>query len=127
MRFYSGAADLEVVGEPFGGDLWIVGFGDFAMDPEQTFLRVHTRLSGVLARLFSPKLRSGLEFVCLCNAVMLLGLLVVMHVNFVAQVEAPFRCSPPCDLDLNCRRPRGWAFLCTEGGVSMVEYGLLTH
>lgn len=58
----------------------------FAMESEQAFLRVHTRLSGVLARLLTPKLRSGLEFVCLCNAVMLLGLLVVMHVNFVAQV-----------------------------------------
>jgi hypothetical protein len=41
----------------------------------------------LLARLFTPKLGStGVEFVCLCNAViMLLALLVVMHVNFVAQ------------------------------------------
>lgn len=94
MRFFTGAADLEVVGEAFGGDLSIVVFGDFAMESEQAFLRVHTRLSGVLAKLLTPKLRSGLEFVCLCNAVMLLGLLVVMHVNFVAQVLAPFAFFP---------------------------------
>lgn len=56
------------------------------MDPEQTFLRVHARLSGVLARLLTPKVRTGLEFACLFNAVTLLALLVVMHVNFVAQV-----------------------------------------
>ncbi|CAM6032700.1 unnamed protein product [Sphagnum compactum] len=55
------------------------------MDPEQTFLRVHARLSGVVARLLTPKFRSGLEYFCLCIALFLLALLVVMHVNFVAQ------------------------------------------
>ncbi|XP_073389155.1 membralin-like protein At1g60995 isoform X2 [Physcomitrium patens] len=55
------------------------------MDPEQTFLRVHARFSGVLARLLTPKVRKGLEFACLFNAMTLLALLVVMHVNFVAQ------------------------------------------
>ncbi|EFJ29169.1 hypothetical protein SELMODRAFT_440969 [Selaginella moellendorffii] len=55
------------------------------MDPEQTFLRVHARLSGVLARLLTPRFRTVLEYLCLFNAVVLLALLVVMHVNFVAQ------------------------------------------
>ncbi|BBM98228.1 hypothetical protein MPTK1_1g11860 [Marchantia polymorpha subsp. ruderalis] len=55
------------------------------MDPEQTFLRVHARLSGVLSRLLTPRFRALLEYICLCNALMLLALLVVMHVNFVAQ------------------------------------------
>lgn len=55
------------------------------MDPEQTFLRVHARVSGVLARLLTPKFRAVLEYLCLFNALMLLALLVVMHVNFVAQ------------------------------------------
>ena len=63
---------------------WEEEFG--IMDPEQAFLRVHARLSGVLARLLTPKFRTGLECVCLLNAVMLLALLVIMHVNFVAQV-----------------------------------------
>lgn len=58
------------------------------MDPEQTFLRVHARFSGVLARLLTPKVRKGLEFACLFNAMTLLALLVVMHVNFVAQVPS---------------------------------------
>lgn len=56
------------------------------MDPEQTFLRVHARLSGMLARLLTPKFRAVLEYLCLVNALLLLALLVVMHVNFVAQV-----------------------------------------
>ncbi|KAL3700682.1 hypothetical protein R1sor_018704 [Riccia sorocarpa] len=55
------------------------------MDPEHTFLRVHARLSGVLSRLLTPRFRAALEYICLCNALMLLALLVVMHVNFVAQ------------------------------------------
>eukprot|EP00246_Nothoceros_aenigmaticus_P008726 TRINITY_DN2368_c0_g1_i1.p1 TRINITY_DN2368_c0_g1~~TRINITY_DN2368_c0_g1_i1.p1 ORF type:complete len:763 (-),score=134.29 TRINITY_DN2368_c0_g1_i1:664-2952(-) len=55
------------------------------MDPEQTFLRVHARLSGVLARLLTPRFRTLLEYLCLCNAVLLMGLLVIMHVNFVGQ------------------------------------------
>jgi hypothetical protein len=73
------------------------------MDPEQTFLRVHARVSGVLARLLTPKFRAVLEYLCLFNALMLLALLVVMHVNFVAQV-----CShnssliPPENIILGC-------------------------
>jgi hypothetical protein len=69
------------------------------MDPEQTFLRVHARLSGVLARLLTPKFRSGLEYFCLCIALFLLALLVVMHVNFVAQVLY----LPHLDLVMLCR------------------------
>ncbi|CAM6105163.1 unnamed protein product [Calypogeia fissa] len=63
------------------------------MDPEQTFLRVHARLSGVLARLLTPKFRAVLEYLCLFNALMLLALLVVMHVNFVAQ--------PACSMEFS--------------------------
>lgn len=55
------------------------------MDPEQTFLRVHARLSGMLAQLLAPRLRSFLEYFSLGVAIALFGLLVVMHVNFVAQ------------------------------------------
>uniref|UniRef100_A0A0D6R123 Membralin n=1 Tax=Araucaria cunninghamii TaxID=56994 RepID=A0A0D6R123_ARACU len=55
------------------------------MDPEQTFLRVHARLSGMLAQLLTPRIRTWLEYVSLGVAIVLLGLLVVMHVNFVAQ------------------------------------------
>lgn len=55
------------------------------MDPEQTFLRVHARLSGMLAQLLSPKLRGFLEHFCLVVAILLLALLAVMHVNFVSQ------------------------------------------
>ncbi|XP_057848312.2 membralin-like protein At1g60995 isoform X2 [Cryptomeria japonica] len=55
------------------------------MDPEQTFLRVHARLSGMLAQLLAPKVRICLEYVSLGVAIALLGLLLVMHVNFVAQ------------------------------------------
>ena len=76
---------------------WEEEFG--IMDPEQAFLRVHARLSGVLARLLTPKFRTGLECVCLLNAVMLLALLVIMHVNFVAQVWLSF-CFPSSILTL---------------------------
>lgn len=55
------------------------------MDPEQTFLRVHARLSGMLAQLLSPRLRGFLEHLCLVVAILLLALLAVMHVNFVSQ------------------------------------------
>eukprot|EP00250_Pteridium_aquilinum_P018408 c24075_g1_i1 orf=187-2280(-) len=55
------------------------------MDPEQTFLRVHARLSGMLAQLISPRLRGFLEHFCLVVAILLLALLAVMHVNFVSQ------------------------------------------
>ncbi|KAJ7528547.1 hypothetical protein O6H91_15G007700 [Diphasiastrum complanatum] len=59
--------------------------GGREMDPEQTFLRVHARLSGVLARLLTPRFRIALEYICLFNALVLLTLLVIMHVNFVGQ------------------------------------------
>ncbi|XP_024514830.1 membralin isoform X2 [Selaginella moellendorffii] len=70
------------------------------MDPEQTFLRVHARLSGVLARLLTPRFRTVLEYLCLFNAVVLLALLVVMHVNFVAQpgCAAEFRAASDAQL-----------------------------
>lgn len=55
------------------------------MDPEQTFLRVHARLSGMLAQLLSPRLRGFLEHFCLVVAILLLSLLAVMHANFVSQ------------------------------------------
>jgi len=50
------------------------------MDPHHTFLRVHARLSGMLAQLLMPRNRSSLRL-----AIVLLGVLTVMHVNFVAQ------------------------------------------
>ena len=57
------------------------------MDPEQTFLRVHARISDMLAQLISPRLRAFLEYFCLVIAILLLVLLAVMHVNFVSQVH----------------------------------------
>eukprot|EP00249_Psilotum_nudum_P019341 c27203_g1_i1 orf=326-2707(-) len=56
-----------------------------SMDPEQTFLRVHARLSGMLARLITPRLRTLLEHLCFLSAIVILGFLAVMHVNFVGQ------------------------------------------
>lgn len=55
------------------------------MDPEQTFLRVHARLSGMLSQLLTPRIRLVLEYVYLAVAVALFFLLVVMHTNFVQQ------------------------------------------
>lgn len=55
------------------------------MDPQHTFLRVHARLSGVLAQLLTPRIRCSLEYASLGVAIVLLGILTVMHVNFVAQ------------------------------------------
>ncbi|KAG0593955.1 hypothetical protein M758_UG035000 [Ceratodon purpureus] len=55
------------------------------MDPGHPFLRAHPRLSGIIARCLTRKFRTALECVLLFNALMLLLLLVVMHVNFVAQ------------------------------------------
>lgn len=55
------------------------------MDPQHTFLRVHARLSGMLAQLLTPRIRSSLEYASLGVAIVLLGVLTVMHVNFVAQ------------------------------------------
>ncbi|PKA61948.1 hypothetical protein AXF42_Ash019154 [Apostasia shenzhenica] len=55
------------------------------MDPEQTFLRVHARLSGMLSQLLTPRIRTALEYMYLAVAVMLFCLLVVMHTNFVQQ------------------------------------------
>lgn len=57
------------------------------MDPDQTFLRVHTRLSGMLSQLLTPRIRRALEYIHLGFAVALFGLLVVMHTNFVQQVS----------------------------------------
>ncbi|KAK1308195.1 hypothetical protein QJS10_CPA09g00971 [Acorus calamus] len=55
------------------------------MDPEQTFLRVHARLSGMLSQLLTPRIRLVLEYIYLVIAVALFCLLVVMHANFVQQ------------------------------------------
>lgn len=55
------------------------------MDPEQTFLRVHARLSGMLSQLLTPRIRLALEYVYLTVAFVLFCLLVVMHTNFVQQ------------------------------------------
>ncbi|CAA7408968.1 unnamed protein product [Spirodela intermedia] len=55
------------------------------MDPDQTFLRVHTRLSGMLSQLLTPRICRALEYIHLGIAVALFGLLVVMHTNFVQQ------------------------------------------
>ncbi|CAN6291927.1 unnamed protein product [Urochloa humidicola] len=55
------------------------------MDPEQTFLRVHARLSGMLSQLLTPRIRLALEYLYLAGAVALFCLLVVMHTNFVQQ------------------------------------------
>nr|CAD1828212.1 unnamed protein product [Ananas comosus var. bracteatus] len=55
------------------------------MDPEQTFLRVHARLSGMLSQLLTPRIRLALEYAHLAVAVVLFCLLVVMHTNFVQQ------------------------------------------
>ncbi|KAJ6818869.1 uncharacterized protein M6B38_404605 [Iris pallida] len=55
------------------------------MDPEQTFLRVHARLSGMLSQLLTPRIRLVLEYVYLSVAVATFCLLVVMHTNFVQQ------------------------------------------
>lgn len=57
-----------------------------AMDPEQTFLRVHAKLSGMLLRLLKPRIRTVLEYIHLVVAIALFFLLVVMHTNFVQQV-----------------------------------------
>ena len=57
------------------------------MDPEQTFLRVHARLSGMLSQLLTPRIRLALEYLYLAGAVALFCLLVVMHTNFVQQVS----------------------------------------
>jgi hypothetical protein len=59
------------------------------MDPEQTFLRVHARLSGMLSQLLTPRIRLALEYLYLAGAVALFCLLVVMHTNFVQQVSIP--------------------------------------
>ena len=56
------------------------------MDPEQTFLRVHARVSGMLSQLLTPRIRLALEYAYLAFAIALFGLLVVMHTNFVQQV-----------------------------------------
>lgn len=57
-----------------------------SMDPEQTFLRVHARVSGMLSQLLNPRIRTALEYIYLIVAVVLFSVLVVMHTNFVQQV-----------------------------------------
>ena len=64
------------------------------MDPEQTFLRVHARLSGMLSQLLTPRIRLALEYLYLAGAVALFCLLVVMHTNFVQQVSLALSCQP---------------------------------
>jgi hypothetical protein len=59
------------------------------MDPEQTFLWVHARLSGMLSQLLTPWIRLVLEYLYLAGAVTLFCLLIVMHTNFVQQVWIP--------------------------------------
>jgi len=61
--------------------------GGGGMDPEQTFLRVHARLSGMLSQLLTRRIRLALEYLYLAGAVALFCLLVVMHTNFVQQVS----------------------------------------
>ncbi|KAH7290881.1 hypothetical protein KP509_30G067600 [Ceratopteris richardii] len=58
---------------------------DGPMDPEQTFMRVHVRLSCMLAQILSPRLSGFLEHLSLIVAILLLALLGVMHVNFVSK------------------------------------------
>ncbi|KAG6495265.1 hypothetical protein ZIOFF_043059 [Zingiber officinale] len=55
------------------------------MDPEQTYLRVHARLSGMLSQLLTPGIRMALEFMYFTFAVAIFVLLFVMHANFVQQ------------------------------------------
>ncbi|XP_068655945.1 membralin-like protein At1g60995 isoform X2 [Aristolochia californica] len=55
------------------------------MDPEQTFLRVHARLSGMLLRVLTPKFRTAMEYIHLLVAIAFFCSLVVMHANFVQQ------------------------------------------
>ena len=55
------------------------------MDPEQTFIRVQERFSEML----TPKIRDFLEYLYLFIAVTLFCILVVMHANYVQQVN-PF-------------------------------------
>eukprot|EP00850_Spirogloea_muscicola_P010271 SM000060S19603 [mRNA] locus=s60:29067:34348:- [translate_table: standard] len=55
------------------------------MDTERAFLRVHARLSGVLATVLTPHFRVGLELLALLYAALLLALLLLMHATFVGQ------------------------------------------
>ncbi|XP_057430397.1 membralin-like protein At1g60995 isoform X2 [Lotus japonicus] len=59
------------------------------MDPEQTFIRVQERLS----QLLPPKIRVGLEYLCLFTAISFFCILVVMHANYVQQ--------PGCSAELS--------------------------
>uniref|UniRef100_A0A0D9X3I4 Uncharacterized protein n=1 Tax=Leersia perrieri TaxID=77586 RepID=A0A0D9X3I4_9ORYZ len=55
------------------------------MVPEQTFLQMHARLSGMLSDPPTPRTRLAHEYLYLASAVALFCLLVVMHTNFVQQ------------------------------------------
>ncbi|RRT55112.1 hypothetical protein B296_00046707 [Ensete ventricosum] len=57
------------------------------MDPEHIFLRVHARVSGTLSQLLGLRVRLMLEYACLAAAGALFCLLVIMHTNFVQQVD----------------------------------------
>lgn len=85
------------------------------MDPEQTFLRVHARLSGMLAQLLSPRVRGLLEHLCLLVAILLLGLLAGMHVNFVSQ--------PGCSKELSRDNVAEAQLL----QIKIVGHGLWSH
>ncbi|XP_078428731.1 S3 self-incompatibility locus-linked pollen protein isoform X2 [Wolffia australiana] len=63
------------------------------MDPDQTSLRVHARLAGMLSQLLTPRICKALEYILFGIAVALFGLLVVMHTNFVQQ--------PGCSTELS--------------------------
>ncbi|EHA8589256.1 membralin-like protein [Cocos nucifera] len=63
------------------------------MDPEQTFLRFHARVSGMLSQLLTPRIRLALEYGYLAVAVALFCLLAVMHINFVQQIISGGLCA----------------------------------
>lgn len=94
-----------------------VRVGARAMDPGHPFLRAHPRLSGIIARCLTRKFRTALECVLLFNALMLLLLLVVMHVNFVAQVGS-------CSVLLSSLNPN--SLICCLGSVPLFGAGDLS-
>ena len=78
------------------------------MDTEQTFLRVHARVSGMLSQLLTPRIRLALEYGYLAVAVALFCLLVVMHTNFVQQVRKEGYL--PCFIAI-CRDSHGFSLI----------------
>ena len=59
------------------------------MDPEQTFIRVQERFS----QMVRPKVRAVLEYLYLFIAITLFCILVVMHANYVQQVQKSYQFS----------------------------------